>query len=50
MIQNDRRQTPGRRFPERRHDVRTRLTAHGIALGFVLVVIILYQLWTLFSG
>lgn len=50
MIQNDRRQTPGSRFPERRHNVRNRLSIPGFILGFVVVLIILYQLWYLFRA
>lgn len=50
MIQNDRRRTPGQRFPERRHSVRNRLSAPGIALGLVAMAIILYQVWYLIEG
>lgn len=47
MIRNDRRRTPGRRSPERRHSVRTQLSAPGIVLGLVAMVIIFYQVWYL---
>jgi len=49
-MSRDERRGPGHPFPERRHNVRTRLAMPGIALASMAVIVIVYQLGLLVLG